>query len=176
MICQKCHREFPKKKGRFCGTCLPGDEQTERRPAMTSELKPCPFCGCERILKLGDGAVQCSGCDVEAATPDIWNRRAEQPQGGHECQRCRDLSDGLKIISRNVDAGLANASWCSEFAKRVLKHSAPPPPPPQVPDKPGCVGCRWLDKTDIKYPNPCTECSRCWEDNFEAVLPKGEKK
>ena len=65
-----------------CITCKNGNHFNNR-----TELKPCPFCGSEAIIKyiLGREAVVCQGCNAEMCgdyTPidiliEMWNRRTE---------------------------------------------------------------------------------------------------
>jgi hypothetical protein len=48
---------------------------------MTSELKPCPFCGEPEYIsefEIGHG-VYCDRCLSQAASVEAWNRRAPSP-------------------------------------------------------------------------------------------------
>lgn len=72
---------------------------------MTSELKPCPFCGAESSVNYGVGGtiayVRCEGCGVysphfskKQEAIDFWNARAEracviEPRDGFGvCSEC----------------------------------------------------------------------------------------
>lgn len=42
---------------------------------MSEELKPCPFCGCENIQRVGFDTALCPSCDA-SHQENKWNTRA----------------------------------------------------------------------------------------------------
>lgn len=112
------------------------------------ELKPCPFCGGDRLKHFGK-EIQCQQCQALGPLPadgevthqiviDWWNRRASAPEPAVSRQQsyiC--IADGrtCKVISQ--DDGLVCFVWDGSETTRYLgavefeKRFRPAPPPPQ---------------------------------------------
>lgn len=118
-------------------------------PSSTmSELKPCPFCGGDRLKHFGK-EIQCQQCQALGPLPadgevtrqiviDWWNRRAAAPEPAASRQQsyiC--IADGRNCKVTSQDDGLVCFVWDGSETTRYLgavefeKRFRPAPPPPQ---------------------------------------------
>lgn len=118
-------------------------------PSSTiSELKPCPFCGGDRLKHFGK-EIQCQQCQALGPLPadgevthqiviDWWNRRASAAEAAVSRQQsyiC--IADGRTCKVTSQDDGLVCFVWDGSETTRYLgavefeKRFRPSPPPPQ---------------------------------------------
>jgi len=93
MICEKCGREFPHRKGRFCGTCLP-----RYADVRVQIKKDCPMCD-------GEGEARNIEWRVYWQDHDEIGPDAPTSPEYHECSEC----SGLGIVSEWI--------WLADFVK-----------------------------------------------------------
>lgn len=70
----------------------------------TTELAPCPHCGCADVRTPtvnynGRPIPRCTGCDAEAPSPEAWNRLAPAPAGSAEVE-CERLRAEVELLRR----------------------------------------------------------------------------
>lgn len=124
---------------------------------MSSELKPCPFCGSEAELVVRYSVdydqdvyyARCKKCDAtidffsHSAAVEAWNRRAE---------RTAKVTDTWKIGGYNE----LNA-WCPECEHRITR------------------GCSYCPTCGVKLDWSVENCQPENGDDFGDCQPKGER-
>lgn len=95
-------------------------------PTTSPELLPCPFCGCEKIMRLRtSGNYACTSCLAEGPpgcdTAAEWNRRVtRQPQSPSASERARDE---LVAQAQELNMGYGPPSTSLSDAEELLERA-----------------------------------------------------
>ena len=96
---------------------------------MSEALKPCPFCGGERLKQDMVGRVLCEGCQATAPFKflgtETWNTRADLPATDEQAfanEKVKALVEAVREIDFEYDPSEdgANAKTMFEIARAAL--------------------------------------------------------